>query len=68
MTDGVALAAADVAGRCCRGLRRFARTLTRHAHDADDLAQIALERALAARGAMAPAGGGRHAGADRDAP
>src|SRR5215510_11527925 len=27
-------------------LRRFARTLTRNAHDADDLAQIALERAL----------------------
>lgn len=27
-------------------LRRFARTLTRHAHDADDLTQIALERAL----------------------
>lgn len=28
-------------------LRRFARTLTRHAHDADDLVQIAVERALA---------------------
>ena len=27
-------------------LRRFARTLTRHVHDADDLAQIAIERAL----------------------
>jgi len=27
-------------------LRRFARTLTRHVHDADDLAQVALERAL----------------------
>jgi RNA polymerase sigma-70 factor (ECF subfamily) len=27
-------------------LRRFARTLTHHAHDADDLAQIAIERAL----------------------
>lgn len=27
-------------------LRRFARTLTQHAHDADDLAQIAIERAL----------------------
>jgi len=27
-------------------LRRFARTLTRNVHDADDLAQIALERAL----------------------
>jgi len=27
-------------------LRRFARTLTHHAHDADDLTQIALERAL----------------------
>lgn len=27
-------------------LRRFARSLTRHAHDADDLVQLALERAL----------------------
>jgi RNA polymerase sigma factor (sigma-70 family) len=27
-------------------LRRFARTLTRHVHDADDLVQVALERAL----------------------
>lgn len=27
-------------------LRRFARALTRHAHDADDLVQLALERAL----------------------
>ena len=27
-------------------LRRFARTLTRNVHDADDLTQIALERAL----------------------
>ena len=27
-------------------LRRFARTLTHHAHDADDLVQTALERAL----------------------
>jgi RNA polymerase sigma-70 factor (ECF subfamily) len=27
-------------------LRRFARTLTRNAHDADDLVQIAVERAL----------------------
>ena len=27
-------------------LRRFARTLTRNAHDADDLLQLALERAL----------------------
>lgn len=27
-------------------LRRFARTLTRHAQDADDLVQIAVERAL----------------------
>ena len=27
-------------------LRRFARTITRHAHDADDLAQLAIERAL----------------------
>jgi RNA polymerase sigma-70 factor (ECF subfamily) len=28
-------------------LRRFARSLTRHVHDADDLVQLALERALA---------------------
>jgi RNA polymerase sigma-70 factor, ECF subfamily len=28
-------------------LRRFARTLTRNPHDADDLVQVALERALA---------------------
>jgi RNA polymerase sigma-70 factor, ECF subfamily len=28
-------------------LRRFARTLTRNPHDADDLVQLALERALA---------------------
>lgn len=27
-------------------LRRFARTITRHAHDADDLVQLAIERAL----------------------
>jgi RNA polymerase sigma-70 factor, ECF subfamily len=27
-------------------LRRFARSLTRHVHDADDLVQLALERAL----------------------
>ncbi len=27
-------------------LRRFARTLTRHPHDADDLVQLSLERAL----------------------
>ena len=39
-------------------LRRFARTLTRHVHDADDLAQIALERALtrAAQWRPPPAG------------
>jgi RNA polymerase sigma-70 factor (ECF subfamily) len=39
-------------------LRRFARTLTRHAHDADDLAQIAIERALtrAAQWRAPPAG------------
>lgn len=27
-------------------LRRFARTITRHVHDADDLVQLAVERAL----------------------
>ena len=31
-------------------LRRFARTLTRHQHDADDLTQVAVERALRNRG------------------
>ena len=45
MTDSVALlrqVLPDVLPR----LRRFARTLTRHVHDADDLVQIAVERAL----------------------
>ncbi|MEO8465286.1 MAG: RNA polymerase sigma factor [Gammaproteobacteria bacterium] len=39
-------------------LRRFARTLTHHVHDADDLAQIALEHALlrAAQWRAPPAG------------
>ncbi len=30
-------------------LRRFARALTRHPHDADDLVQLAVERALTRR-------------------
>lgn len=45
MTDSVALLRQTLPAVLPR-LRRFARTLTRHAHDADDLAQIALERAL----------------------
>jgi RNA polymerase sigma-70 factor (ECF subfamily) len=45
MTDSVALLRQTLPSVLPR-LRRFARTLTRHAHDADDLAQIALERAL----------------------
>src|SRR5688572_20846587 len=35
----------ELAGMLPR-LRRFARTLTRNPHDADDLVQLALERAL----------------------
>ena len=35
-------------------LRRFARGLTRHAADADDLVQTAVERALARRGQWRP--------------
>lgn len=35
-------------------LRRLARTLTGHAHDADDLVQVALERALARRDQWRP--------------
>jgi RNA polymerase sigma-70 factor, ECF subfamily len=35
-------------------LRRFARTLTRNAHDADDLVQLALERALTRLGQWRP--------------
>jgi RNA polymerase sigma-70 factor (ECF subfamily) len=45
MTDSVALLRQTLPGVVPR-LRRFARALTRHVHDADDLAQIALERAL----------------------
>jgi RNA polymerase sigma-70 factor (ECF subfamily) len=45
MTDSVALLR-QVLPLVLPRLRRFARTLTRHAHDADDLAQIAIERAL----------------------
>lgn len=33
-------------------LRRFARTLTRNVHDADDLVQLAIERALARAGQL----------------
>jgi RNA polymerase sigma-70 factor, ECF subfamily len=46
MTDSVALLR-QVLPLVLPRLRRFARTLTRHVHDADDLAQIAIERALA---------------------
>lgn len=35
-------------------LRRFARTLARNAHDADDIVQIAIERALARRDQLRP--------------
>jgi RNA polymerase sigma-70 factor (ECF subfamily) len=35
-------------------LRRFARTLARDPHDADDLVQIAVERALARSGQLRP--------------
>lgn len=45
MTDSVALLRQMLPIVLPR-LRRFARTLTRHEHDADDLAQIAIERAL----------------------
>jgi len=45
MTDSVALLRQTLPLVLPR-LRRFARTLTHHAHDADDLTQIALERAL----------------------
>src|SRR5262249_52995135 len=45
MTDSVALLRQTLPVVLPR-LRRFARALTRHAHDADDLVQTALERAL----------------------
>ena len=35
-------------------LRRFARSVTRHREDADDLVQIAVERALKTIGRMEP--------------
>lgn len=35
---------------CLPRLRRFARALTGHVHDADDLVQVAVERALAKAG------------------
>jgi RNA polymerase sigma-70 factor (ECF subfamily) len=38
-------------------LRRFARTLTRNPHDADDLVQLALERALARAHQLRPDSG-----------
>lgn len=44
MIDSVALLRRTLPAVLPR-LRRFARTLTRHVHDADDLVQIALERA-----------------------
>jgi RNA polymerase sigma-70 factor (ECF subfamily) len=45
MTDSVALLRQTLPAVLPR-LRRFARALTRHVHDADDLVQTALERAL----------------------
>jgi hypothetical protein len=57
MTDSVALLRQTLPAVLPR-LRRFARTLARNVHDADDLAQIALERALlrAAQWRAPPAG------------
>src|SRR6185295_7536789 len=59
MTDSVALLRRTLPAVLPR-LRRFARTLTRHVADADDLAQIAIERALlrAAQWRAPPAGAG----------
>ena len=45
MTNDVERLKHDIVGLIPR-LRRFARSLTRHVHDADDLVQLALERAL----------------------
>jgi len=45
MQDSVAQLREQIAGLLPR-LRRFARTLARDAHDADDIVQIAVERAL----------------------
>ena len=45
MSDGIALLRQALPA-VLRRLRRFARTLTRNVHDADDLVQVALERAL----------------------
>jgi len=45
MSDSVALLRQTLPAVLPR-LRRFARTLTRHVQDADDLTQVALERAL----------------------
>ena len=45
MSDDVALLRQTLPAVLPR-LRRFARTLTRNVHDADDLVQVALERAL----------------------
>ena len=45
MTDSVAMLRQTLPAVLPR-LRRFARTLTRNVHDADDLVQNALERAL----------------------
>lgn len=45
MTDSVAVLRQTLPAVLPR-LRRFARALTNHVHDADDLAQIAIERAL----------------------
>jgi RNA polymerase sigma-70 factor, ECF subfamily len=56
VTDSVAVLHRLLPGILPR-LRRFARTLTRDAHDADDLAQNTLERALLNAGQWrAPAG------------
>ena len=57
MTDSVALLR-QVLPIVLPRLRRFARTLTRHVHDADDLAQIAIERALQRAAQWRPPGPG----------
>lgn len=45
---------ADQVGRMLPRLRRFARALTRHPADADDLVQLAVERALKRRDQWRP--------------
>lgn len=53
MTDSLALIREQLVVLLPR-LRRFARTLTHHYHDADDLVQLALERAITRHGQWDP--------------